>query len=377
MSEKLTESSFITINTQRWADNRTNPANRDTTDTAGAAEGATRASTPEETQVTSEKMPDKGNYSALGEWLEKKLAAINNSKSTDKIINNFFKKFFTTNWPTVGEKLLKIDTLRRVFIRNNKVYLPAFNVDQSPILSFITKTYVIDDLIKTDKLNAKTFKAILNAYIDKVVSFKEFTRDKLDKDYNIIYSKALYSKSPSEIYKYLAFQSKILSSTLPDEEIHGQNKLTFMSTGVATEFDPVARAEEIKQLIKNKEWEAASPVEDGDLNNLDLVELIRGESYTKTSSLDSKAQDAVVKKLKTTPAEIAAAIVLLATTTDSTKAKEAITTANSFIKDNIEPKNLFIKMSEIAKKGILPKGELNKSDADSLVTKLLAELNIH
>lgn len=372
MSQKLFEANFITINTSAW--DKPVPASSAKSEEQPAEK--TQKTEPTEKSINTNEYPPKAtdskSWTAWGEWLKARLA---DNKELDQeakmnsieITNEFFESFFVTNWgQDVGTKLNAFNKIQNYFIRNDQVSVAAFNPDTSPLLKFLIKEFVIN-LIKGDKFKSGTFNAMLLAYKDNIVKANEFS-SKASEEYNILYCLNLYEKSPSEILEYLKQQQKVLSNSVNIIE----NKLTFLKTGTIAAFEPDERAKEIKSKIKAKELPAdLANIKTCTLNNLDLVKLIAGSDHTTTTSLNSAGQDTVVAKLPTL-ADKFAAIFALSLTTSSSDAKQALKN-NMF--GGISAEDKFNAAVRIASSDILPKGQLNKADADTLVAKIISSIS--
>jgi len=377
MSQRLFEANFITINTSAW-DRPITLSNTQAEE--HSAEETQENGTTTETINTNEyphKATTSKEWTAWGEWLEARLEENKNldkeSKMSDiEITNEFFENFFVTNWgQDVGSKLKAFTNIKKYFIRNNDVYTAAFTPETSPLLKYLTKTFVTG-LIREGIFQSGTFNAILLAYKDNIVKANEFARDIATdgSEYNILYCNDLYKKSPSVMLDYLKQQQLVLKSG--GDSVIIKNKLTFLKTNAFTSFEPEDRAKEIKAKIKAGTLpEDLKELATCELNNLDLVKLIVGSDYTTTTALNSIGQDTVVAKLPSL-ADKFAAIFALSLTTSSTEAKKAL---KNDVFGRLSAEDKFNAAVKIASSGILPKGQLNKSDADTLVAKIISSIS--
>jgi translation initiation factor 2 beta subunit (eIF-2beta)/eIF-5 len=234
----------------------------------------------------------------------------------------------------------------------------------NPILAFVLQDYVKDNLLNTGILNANTFKAIYNAVAKKLVADSEFFTVN---SYNIIYCKDLYKKTTVDIEKYLILQSQILKVSASKYTANEQEfnrkvfiKIPSIKEADAAEYAKLARSAEVKGIATNN----ATAI----LNSLDLAEKIR--KSTKKIAHSSENQDIIVNKLNTSE-ELVAAILSLSLSTDSAKAKEAV---SNNILAKVNSGKIIAALNKIVSDEVLPKGQLQASDADSLADKILTKL---
>ncbi len=335
MSEKLLESESLTFNLNMLG---TMPATDETPDGAGSAGGAANK--------------------ASG-----KLAGTENRDE------DIFKKLEELGFNK--EVIKKLKALGEPFKKAIRVL--GFNLTLekggNPILAFVNQEYVQKHLLIPGLLNANTFKAIYNAVAKKLVADSEFFSER---DYNIIYCKNLYTKSPAEIEKYLRLQSdeNLLKTpaTIYSAAAQAKNKIVFLYTKEISELNPEKRADEIKADTDDltNPYADINKVYDATLNSYELAQLIAGKAKRPTTSLSTEKQEELVKKLNH-DSERYAAVLALSMTTDSTVAKDAL---NKF--GGIQADKVLGAFRRLITDNIIPKGQLNSTDADALVTKILA-----
>ena len=352
MSEKLLESDFITVDL-RSVFNKAESAESPEKPEAEKSAGGTGT-------ATEDALPAKGAWGKWEERLDKRRTANSQLSSEARLSDyeveaKFFKEFFSVNWGVdVGKKLDLIgEPLKKAF------KALGFEPTKNPILAFILQDTVIK-LINNDKLNANTFKAIYNAVAKRQVAPKEFF---VKNDYNIIYCPDLYNKSLEEMTKYLELQKEVL-----EEKDTTFNKKVFLYTNEILEQDPEKRANIIKDLIELKS--DMTDVASAKLNSLKLANLISDKKDTKQTQLNTAGQDKIVAKLSQ-PSDKFAAILALSLSTDSKKAKAAL---SSEVFGELDGTAKIKAILKLAGNNILPKGQLNSADADALVDKLMASM---
>jgi hypothetical protein len=241
---------------------------------------------------------------------------------------------------------------------------------KNPLLAFVAQEWVQKNLLLTDLLNASTFRAIYNALATRQVAGSEFLKAN---DYNIIYCRDLYSKSATEMANYLELQKSVLD---PNAETGKYTTATLRNRKVffqiknlnGKDLNPSRSASKLSDISDDKVPKARGT--STKLNGLDFVKKASGKDLEPTTSLSGAKQDALVKLLQT-PATKYAAILALAMTTNSSQAKEALKKDifNTLSSDDVRNATV-----SLASRDIMPKGKLNKSDADSLVAKIIASL---
>ncbi len=384
MSEKLLEADFLTTNLRALFpkaqetevpsgtpdDDEVAPTGEETT--AGTPE-VTPEGTPEETAPTGlEALPGKGEWDKWKELLDKRISDNNKLSATEKkteyeVESKFFREFFVENWDrSIGAKLLLLgDPLRKA------IKVLGFDPTKNPILGFVKQKRVIDGLIYTGKLNVETFKAVYNAVANKLVAHSELINEKADNnEYNIIYCADLYSKPVKEMIEYLKLQSQILtvSSTEYTAEKQLENKRAFLDVGEKiAEQEETKRAKEINTKLGHGDFHG---VANAKLNTLSLAREVCDRVSDPKTNLDGNGQDALVAKLAT-PADKYAALLALSLTTNNAAAQEAL--ENPIFAGLSSDVKLKAVMT-LSAKGIMPKGQLNKTDADSLVAKIIASM---
>ena len=284
----------------------------------------------------------------------------------DKNIQDVLLKENVT--PTIIKKILALgEPFKKVMrvLGNDK--------KTNPILAFVLQKYVQQNLLVNNRLNSQTFKAIYNAVANKYVVDSEFYKAN---DYNIIYCKDLYTKSPAEMEKYLKLQGKLEASKLKftdkvySRATQNENKQVFISTKISDKPVITDRAANIK---------ATSPanfenlnVQEAKLNSIELAEAILGAEQEKTIPLSNVAQDKIVKALDTL-AKVYVVIQSLMLHSKSNKAREAIVVYRDKFA-NLTQEQITASTEWLAKNNVLPREQIQLSDADALIDKVSAHL---
>lgn len=366
MPIKLLESEFLTVDLSSLFNNTKSE------DEKTATLGATTETT------TKSLLPPKGEWLQWGELRKQRLAA-NHSKSSEErrsdydVEAEFFKEFYTANWEKeIAEKLLLLgEPLKKVlrvvgFKRSN------------PILGFINQEFVQKVLLHTDLLNVNTFIAIYNAVANELVADTEFFKRN---DYNIIYCKDLYRKSPSEMEEYLKLQQSFLKPSarqyLPTDLI--RNKIAFFHIADIKELNITKRVETINKLYKENKLAADKiPSALGSkttLNNLDLIKEFQDKlglkptgKKNKNAHMSAKAMNSLVAKL-VRPSDCFAVIQHLSITTGVVEAKNALKHEKFKGLTGEQIAKATAAMAPHLNKGTLPDEEVR-----SLVTMILGKL---
>lgn len=358
MSEKLYEDGFITV---------------DINAIYGSAASTTTVSEPAETETSEDTsgLPGPGEWKKWKEEYDRRL--VNGKaagKSSNEIENEFFKDFFNTNWETdVVPKLLALgDPLKTAIIKLG--FIPKKVPGGNPILAFVRQRWVIEHLLKTDLLNANTFKAIFNAVAKRLVADSEFFKAN---SYNIIYCPDLYRKIPTDMVEYLTIQSQILEVSVdayPENTVL-KNRQVFLDVPAVKEADPTKRAKQIKALPSNK----IPLVTKAKLNSIKLAKVIAEGGTEQKFHLNNTELDKLVSKLPR-KSDIVAMLLSLCSSTKSAKARKAIKSVDF---TSISPDELASAFVNISSANLLQieRGHLKESDADILVDKLLAALSSH
>lgn len=357
MPERLFESENLTFNLNTLGTMPAQPVDEPTAETA-----------QQETDVSSEPtalegLPNAGEWEKWGKLLQERKEANNRLSSTLKkseyeVESKFFEEFFSVNWgKTTGDRLNLFGAPLK-----KAITVLEFDPKKNPILGFITKPYVIQNLINTDKLNVETFKAIYNAVAKKLAAPSEFIHEKAN-EYNILYCPKLYDKSVKEIEEYLTLQKDVLSSASTD--VQAKNKKVFFNIKSITASDLKTRVAEINN------WAGELPVAaTATLNSLELARLVNGIKSIDTVVINTTEQDTIVGKLND-KTDLYAALLYLNMSTDSQKAKQALAD-NKF--SGIDYSKVVKALTSFAENKIMPKGKLSNDTADTLVDKILAKL---
>jgi hypothetical protein len=366
-AEEATSAEDTATEEETTADETTETATEETEETSEETPKETTEATATELEV----LPGKGEWDKWKELLAERIKANNALSATEKktqyeVESNFFRDFFVENWSKeIGEKLILIgDPL----IKAIKVL--GFNPAKNPILGFIRQKRVVSTLITTKKLNVETFKAIYNAVANNLIAHSELINEKpKNEEYNIIYCLDLYNKPVKEMLEYIKLQSQILkvSATQYTEADQLKNKRAFLYVDAIKEQEENKRATEINKLSNDQLPIVAS----AKLNTLALARVIDGKVHTPTTSLGGKEQDKLVVQLVTL-ADKHAALLALVLTTQNVAAKNALNDTAFAGLSSDDKLKAAIALSE---KGIMPKGQLNKTDADTLVAKIMASLH--
>lgn len=266
------------------------------------------------------------------------------------------------------EVIAKLATLGDLFKKSLRIL--GFKKDDpksehNPILRFIKQDHV-QKLITDGLLNANTFKGIYNAVAKNLVATSEFFNTN---SYNIIYCRDLYTKSAAVMEEYLKLQSTILkvSDSAYDTSKQIFNRKVFLQIPGVTERD----ATKLVKIVLNTDAKKIPSVTNKTvLNSIKLATAISGKQDIAAAPIDTSSQDAIVNKL-TTSESLAAAILALSLTTDSSKANQAL---SSGIFANVDSSKVVAAASKIATSDILPKGQVQTADADALVDKIIAKI---
>ena len=188
----LLETSFSKFNPNVWYKNQAinTPAEEVS---AGSEETAQNT----EPQTTTKNYPAKDAWEQWGEWLKTKLET--NAKLSDdarqsekEILDDFFKKFFNTNFGPNGEKLYDLERLRELFIKKDGTVLTNnFSIKRNQFLSYLT--------LNADKLNKNNYMGILVAFAKKYVNHNEFDNKDVAAEYNLLYCPLLYQLPSDKI----------------------------------------------------------------------------------------------------------------------------------------------------------------------------------
>ena len=171
----------------------------------------------------------------------------------------------------------------------------------NPILAFVLQDYVKNKLIGTGLLNAETFKAIYNAVAQKLVNNSNFFESN---EYNVIYCPDWYSKTLTEMMKYLKLQKEI-DGLNPNKQ--SLNKKVFFN-------DEKAKASEATLNTLDAARKLAGVKEEADSEN----------NEQKTKSANSVSN--FLNKL-TDPSEWFAVLNYLSTKVDIDEVKDALQNA--------------------------------------------------
>jgi hypothetical protein len=121
-------------------------------------------------------------------------------KSTGEIEKRFWEAYFNANFESsVAKKLKDLGVELK-----NDIKIFGFSPTKNPLLAFIKQAYVKKELILTGKLNKLSYRVIHDAFLNKQIANQELTSRR---EYNIIYCRDFYLKSPSEMSIYLKLQS--------------------------------------------------------------------------------------------------------------------------------------------------------------------------
>jgi hypothetical protein len=292
----------------------------------------------------------------------------NNRKTDYELETVFFKDYFNYGNPAwdagCAKQLLSLGEPLKKAIK-----VLGFDCSINPILGFVTNKYVITNLIRTKLLNTDTFKAIYNAVAKKLVADSEFFDSN---DYNIIYCADLYSKSATEIVKYLSIQKNILSPsaetyTKADQD---KNKKVFFNIPAITELDSKKR----KIAITNLSADVALPAgtdADTTLNNINLASELYGirTSNQPISNEQSKSSVATLaNKISKNKAQAFVALQYL-TMRGSSDAKEAL--SNSVF-NSISVEALVTASKDAAK--LIEEADLDNAETKQFVSLLISKL---
>jgi hypothetical protein len=370
MSEKLLESDFLmvdltTIENKPTDDNT--PNNNPNFDNQ-----------PEGTELENET----NGINQITDWrvelknrLDKNKQMSKESRKTEyEIKNSFFKEYFT--WLTSGDTTLIKQLMYLGKALQDDLIKWGFKETVNPVVAFIKQSYVINNLLKPGLLHSNTYKIIHEAIVNKWIVDSDFVDFK---DYNIIYCKDFYKKSLDQMRDYLMLQSQVLnpSSARYTQKTKIINKQIFFHIEGIDETDPRKYIELIKKSsFENAEGKTrvlATPAHKGTLNKLGLAKSLRsvltGYNEPKQSHLSANGQQMLVDKLNT-PAKRLAAIQYLSISSDSNKAKAALS-SDKFGGVTVDK---LIQATQEVSKILSGYGKISTKDANALVDSLLSDL---
>lgn len=238
----------------------------------------------------------------------------------------------------------------------------------NPLLAFAVKQ---KQLVTSGLLNANTFKAIYNAVAEQLVADSEFFEAN---NYNIIYCKNLYKKTPKEMYEYLKLQKRTLNPNeyTYTEKVQQDNRKTFLYiSGIERvegqeELNIVKRAKAIKAITDTNKIPTVTHAK---LNNIELAKQIIEGQTDDTVSRSTTELEKIVKELTSTARKFAAILLLC---NKSTKAKQALTSPKFKELNQLQIAEAFMQLSRI---GVIPKEQLKREDADLLIEKIFASFD--
>jgi hypothetical protein len=240
----------------------------------------------------------------------------------------------------------------------------------NPILAFVAQPWVQQNLLGS-LLNAATFRAIYNTIPERLIAHSEFFKKN---EYNILYCKDLYTKSPKEMLEYLRLQSRILktSATEYTQADINNNKKAFLQSkakDILNELNPVKRAKAVNTLVKNEGITklALSNIEDSKLNSLEIAKLIYDNTGVGKVHLDTAGQNKIIEAIKDSYAKIYATLLSICLGTGSKKARKVLTNG---LLSGLTAAKISEATAWLAENNIITKGELQGEDADALVDKI-------
>ena len=318
MPNKLLEADFLTTNLQNIL-SKTN--NRASDSTAKGAKSKVSNNPPKVGTGTNATIT---NRSASFNWkkeLETRLA--DNKKLSPEaqqtefeIENEFWTEFFTWLFKDelVVKRLLELEQLKK------DIKILGFSKKTNPLLSFLSQTYVKNNLIAPGLIADETYKVIHNMIAKHLVADSELLKAN---DYNIIYCRDLYrpGRSATDMEKYLKLQLKILPVDVSaySESRLERNRKVFLQQGCTSMTKSNAKLTDIQTIHK--------------------LGIFADEDKTKEKDDDSKSTDGevsaqlkeknatAIKSLKT-KAQKLAALQYISIMTNNEKAKKALKSGN-------------------------------------------------
>ena len=112
-------------------------------------------------------------------------------------INKVWDSYYATEWGKDAKKVMDLGPTFRTELTHG-----GFSEQLNPFVTFVKNN--INEL----NLNATTYPAIHNAYVNDFIS----AADLRNNSNNLLYNKALYNKQAKEILDYLGYQSKIFNN---------------------------------------------------------------------------------------------------------------------------------------------------------------------
>ena len=180
----------------------------------------------------------------LADWgpeLERRVKACNSKdnrggtrEDEGDVRNKFWEEFFKAKWkPEVAKQLLTIKLLRK------DIETMGFDPLMNPVLAFLIRPFA-QKLAAEGLLNTSTYLGIHNAIAKNYLADSEFVKEN---DYNILYSRDLYTKQTVDITDYFRRQSVILPKSAPKYSAQSRtlNVKVFLQNGVANMRDSNAK----------------------------------------------------------------------------------------------------------------------------------------
>lgn len=278
----------------------------------------------------------------------------------------FFKEFYKSEFDeAITEQLINIGAL----------LMKAFKIlgytKDNPFYTYIAGYGGV--LVKEELLNRDTFAAIYNAVAKKQIATSEL---KKANNYNIIYCKDLYTKSPAEITKYIELQSDVLkadANQYTDIDFI-KNKKIFKFLPEVKEANVVKRAKKIKSL-KNPQFIqklTKTDIRHAKLNDLILATEIKkqldGNSAASETAVATVEHTDILKAIKNDPSQQFALLQFLSINAKSELATKAL--MNDKFK-NIPAEKIASGTAKLMASKILPSGKISADSIAALVNAII------
>ncbi len=287
-------------------------------------------------------------------------------KPISEVEKKFWIDCFVSLWPE--ELCPYLDSLGEYFKEDLLKW--GFSKNINPMVAFLDQGYVQNKLLKTKKLNKNSYKALHNVILNKCFALKEFAKSN---DYNILYSPALYEKSPADIYKYFLMQKYILdpNTSQYSQKTQHLNKRIFIQMLKNSSLEVSKAVGQISKIAEDK-VSKVSVKTSAKLNNLDLItEYLKQlgtesrEAAKPATASDDEIYD-IVSDIK--KAEDAAALItfIAGKTTTQKDALKVANFANKVFKDI--PANVGALSDIIVKLG-------NKTISSQSISMIIKELS--
>lgn len=388
MANILTESSYITVNIKDIINNQT-PADNGGTPTALAGgeapsnPGGTTSENPgaqkPEAQNPGAGQPAPAKKGKI-DWAKELQTRLENNRKLSKdaresdteVENKFWMEFYTT---VFGDLAPEVNNIRQLKFDIKKL---GFKKKENPILAFLAQAHVKKTFIQPGLINNDRYNVLRLAYGKRYVADSEMLAKN---NYNLIYCKDWWSKTPEEMENYLKLQQNILPSNAKvyTPGIQDRNIRIFLPSNCSSMTSGNAKLNSIKevqrtlnlgrgQFSRDKAVSGSGSTNDENgIKTLDDQPEANGAERPESSKADITA--ALAKFSTKSPAAGALALQHLALTTGNKSAAGAL---NSEVFAEVRGKDLFAQTLNV--QGILKGLNLKSQEAiDTFVQGIIAK----